>query len=110
MDGIWKYDLRNIVRLNPRLTLAINLLALPVAALWVWLSFTFHLPSALFLTVFLSWSVFCTVVAWLMIDAFEEGSWIVVFVQMLLVYFWIAALVKLVRVIKGKEEFPALTS
>jgi hypothetical protein len=45
-----------------------------------------------------------------MVETFEQDTWMVVFVEVLGVYLWIASLVKLTRVVRGRAEFPDLTS
>jgi hypothetical protein len=108
--SIWKRDLRNLVRRRPKLTLAVNLLALPVTALWVWAALAFDFSSPVFLTGLLSWFAISIYFAWLMVDTFEEGTWIIIFFELLGIYFWVSALIKLIRVVQGKTDFPPLQS
>lgn len=87
-----------------------NLLALPVTILWVWASYSLHLSSPFFLTVLFLWVGLCGFFACLMVESFEQDTWLAVFVEVIGVYYWISSLVKLTRVVRGKAEFPELTS
>lgn len=82
---------------------------MPIAVTWVWLSWVFEFPSAVLLTVLLAWLLVVIFFACLMVEAFEADSWMMVFIEVLGVIYWISALVKLIRVVRGRAAFPELT-
>jgi hypothetical protein len=86
----------------------INLLAVPVIAGWVWLAFRFGFPSLLFMSVLIALFALASFFGCLMIYVFEDVSCAVVFFEILWVYHWVVALVKLIRVVRGVDEFPDL--
>jgi hypothetical protein len=108
VGGLLTYDLRNIVKRAPRLTLAINLLAAPVAIGWLWMALSFDFPRLLTMSVIIAWLAVTLFFALLMIETFENTEWLILFIELILVYFWIASLIKLIQVVRGEADFPPL--
>ncbi|MEX2243562.1 MAG: hypothetical protein WD716_06905 [Fimbriimonadaceae bacterium] len=103
MGNVLQNDLRNLIKAKPRMALAINLLGPLVASGWVLLAVGLSLHQTLFLTMLFAILVLWAFWACLTLAVFEDHAWYLIIPELLLLVFYVIALVKLLQVVRGKR-------